>query len=72
MHHFDDESEVQEAQKHRVELVEPHVDAPAALESSGQPLDLVPQLVEFAVAVPFDFPVHTVKAAVQKESDRTG
>ena len=27
MHHFDDESEVQEARKHRVELFEPRVDA---------------------------------------------
>ena len=68
MHHFDGESEVQEAQKQRVELVEPRVDAPAALETSEQPLDLVPQLVEFAVAVPFDFPVHTVKAAAPHES----
>ena len=68
MHHFDGESEVQEARKQRVELVEPRVDAPAARETSEQSLDLVPQLVEFTVAVPFDFPVHTVKAAAPHES----
>ena len=56
MHRFDGESEVQEARKQRVELVEPRVDAPAARETSEQPLDLVPKLAEFAVAVPFDFP----------------
>ncbi len=70
MHHFDGESEVQEARKQRVELVEPRVDAPAARETSEQPLDLVPQLVEFAVAVPFDFAVYTVRAAAPHGSKR--
>ena len=33
------------------------MDAPVIIESSEQPLDLVPKLAGFAVAVPFDFPV---------------
>ena len=45
MYHFDDESEVQEAEKHRVEFIEPRVDAPVALESWEQ-------LLENAVAEP--------------------
>ena len=45
------------ARKHRAEFVEPREDAPTALESSEQPLDLVPKLAEFAITVPFDFPV---------------
>ena len=45
------------SQKHRVELFEPRADAPAALESSEQPLDLVPQLAQILVVVSFDFPV---------------
>ena len=57
MHHFDDGSEVQEARKRRVELVEPREEAPAALESPEQPFDLVPKLAGFPVAVPFGFPV---------------
>ena len=48
---------MQEARKHRVEPFEPRVDAPVALESSEQPLDLIPQLVQILVVVPFDFPV---------------
>ena len=55
--HFEDGSEVQEAQIGRVEFVEPREEAPAALESPEQPLDLVPTLVGFPVVLPFDFPV---------------
>ena len=45
MYHFDIESKVQEAEKHRVELVEPRVDAPVTLKSWKQ-------LLENAVAEP--------------------
>ena len=70
MRHFDDESEVQDAQKRASNLSNRVWMRPAALESSEQPLDLVPQLVEFTVAVPFDFAVHTVRAAAPHESKR--
>ena len=70
MRHFDDESEVQDARKHASSLSNRVWMRPAALESSEQPLDLFPQLVEFTVAVPFDFAVHTVRAAAPHESKR--
>ena len=57
MRHFEDGGEIQEAPIGRVELVEPREEAPVALESPEQPLDLVATLVGFPVVVPFDFPV---------------
>ena len=47
---FRQRGEIQEARSHRVELVEPREDAPTALESSEQPLNLVPKLAGFPVA----------------------
>ena len=57
MYQFDDGSEVHEAQRRRVELVEPLEELPAALVSPEQPFNLVPELVGFPVVVPFDFQV---------------
>ena len=49
MRHFEDGIEVQEAQKRRIELVEPREEAPVAPESPEQPFDLVPELAGFPV-----------------------
>ena len=57
MRHFEDGGEIQEASIGRVEFVEPREEAPAALESPEQTFDLVPHLVGFPVAIPFDFAV---------------
>ena len=54
---MEDEHRVEEGQEYHAELVLPRVDAPPPLESAEQPFDLVPQLADVFVEIPWVLPV---------------